>query len=82
MVKKRDYSWRVHTSVTKDGITFEVKTLQHKHSCSGVNKSGNKHATKGWIADKIINDLRSEGDISTKKLQNKLEKKFGILIPY
>jgi MuDR family transposase len=32
--KKRDCSWRVHASVTEDGITFEVKTLQPKHSCN------------------------------------------------
>jgi MuDR family transposase len=58
---KKDCSWRIHASVVDDDVTFMVKTLQPKHSCSGVNKSGNKHATKGWIAYRIISDLRSEG---------------------
>jgi hypothetical protein len=54
-------SWRVHALLIDDGITLMVKILQPKHSCSGVNKSENKHASKGWIADRIVNDLRSEG---------------------
>jgi MuDR family transposase len=54
---KKDCSWRIHAYVVVDDVTFMVKTLQHKYSCSGVNKCGNKHATKGWIADRIISDL-------------------------
>ena len=79
---KKDCSWRVHASVVDDGVTLVVKTLQPKHMCSGVNKSGNKHATKGWIADRIIDDLRSEGDTPAKVLKRKLERKFGIKLPY
>jgi hypothetical protein len=45
--KREDCSWRVHALVTEDGITFDVKTLQLKYLCSRVNKSRNKHATKG-----------------------------------
>ena len=52
------------------------------HSCSGFNKSRNKHATRGWIVDRIVNDLRSEGDTPPKVLKRKLEKRFGIQIPY
>lgn len=34
-------SWRIHASVSKDGVTFEVRTTQSMHTCLGVNKRRN-----------------------------------------
>ena len=75
-------SWRIHATVAEDKVTFVVKTLQGKHTCYGINKCGNKHATQGWISDRIIDDLRKEGDITTKVLKQRLESKFGVSVPY
>nr|KAJ0203365.1 hypothetical protein LSAT_V11C500284930 [Lactuca sativa] len=34
--------WRIHASLTQDGVTFEVKKFIETHSCTRSNKSGNK----------------------------------------
>jgi MuDR family transposase len=51
-------SWRIHASTAEDNVTFIVRTMQQKHSCYEVYRRGNKHATKGWMADYVIGDLR------------------------
>lgn len=53
-------AWRIHAAVAEDGVTFVVRTMQSEHICSGEHKRGNKHATQGWIADRVINDLNEE----------------------
>jgi zinc finger SWIM domain-containing protein 3 len=58
---KQECIWRIHASVSQDDVTFIVKTMQPTHTCIGVNKRGNKHANEGWVADRVINYLRSEG---------------------
>jgi MuDR family transposase len=45
----RECNWRIHAAVAEDGVTFDVRIVQAKHTCCGVNRSGNKHANKGWI---------------------------------
>ena len=69
----RDCNWRIHAAVTEDGVTFVVRTLQEDHTCFRINRSGNKHANKAWIADRIIDDLRREGDLSAKELKRRVE---------
>jgi MuDR family transposase len=51
-------SWRIHASTAENNVTFIVRTMQQKHSCYEVYRRGNKHATKGWMADYVIGDLR------------------------
>ncbi|CAI9287559.1 unnamed protein product [Lactuca saligna] len=41
----KECKWRIHASLTQDGVTFEVKKFVEIHSCTRSNKSGNKHAT-------------------------------------
>ncbi|CAH1432571.1 unnamed protein product [Lactuca virosa] len=55
-----EFEWRIHASLTQDGVTFEVKEFVETHSCTRINKSGNKHATQGWIADVVTDKLKSE----------------------
>jgi MuDR family transposase len=78
----RDCNWRIHATIAEDGVTFIVRTLQAKHTCCGDNRSGNKHANKGWIVDIIVDDLRKEGDVSVKELKQRVETKFSISLPY
>jgi ribosomal protein S25 len=48
----------------------------------GVNRSSNKHANKGWIVDRIVDDLRKERDVSAKELKERVEIKFSISLSY
>ncbi|CAH1443875.1 unnamed protein product [Lactuca virosa] len=74
--------WRIHASLTQDGVTFEVKKFIETHSCTRSNKSGNKHATQGWIADVVTDKLKSEGDVSPADLKKWLMHTYNVEVPY
>ncbi|CAI9293844.1 unnamed protein product [Lactuca saligna] len=61
--------WRIHASLTKDEVTFEVKKFVETRSCTRSNKCGNKHATQGWIGDVLTDKLKSDGDVSPANLK-------------
>ncbi|KAL4554548.1 hypothetical protein LXL04_039380 [Taraxacum kok-saghyz] len=74
--------WRIHASLTQDGVTFDVNKFVETHSCTRSNKGGNKHATQGWIADVVTDKLKSEGDVSPVDLQKWLMQSYNVDIPY
>nr|KAJ0207509.1 hypothetical protein LSAT_V11C500261200 [Lactuca sativa]KAJ0207802.1 hypothetical protein LSAT_V11C500261320 [Lactuca sativa] len=74
--------WRIHASLTQDGVTFEVKKFVDTHSCTRSNKCGNKHATQGWIADVVTDKLKSEGDVSPADLKKWLMHSYNVEVPY
>nr|KAJ0184970.1 hypothetical protein LSAT_V11C900474590 [Lactuca sativa] len=74
--------WRIHASLTQDGVAFEVKKFVEIHSCTRSNKSGNKHATQGWIADVVTDKLKSEGDVSPADLKKWLMHTYNVEVPY
>nr|CAD1824900.1 unnamed protein product [Ananas comosus var. bracteatus] len=65
--------WRLHAS---------VKTMQGEHVCSSINKCGNKMASQAWICDRVVEWLRTEGDLSVKELQKRLRKNYNAEVPY
>nr|KAJ0199389.1 hypothetical protein LSAT_V11C600310450 [Lactuca sativa] len=73
---------RIHASLTQDDVTFEVKKFVETHSCTRSNKSGNKHATQGWIADVVTDKLKSEGDVSLADLKKWLMHTYNVEVPY
>ncbi|KAK1305905.1 hypothetical protein QJS10_CPA10g01385 [Acorus calamus] len=70
--------WRVHASTVFDKICFQIKTLMPKHTCSSVNKRGNNMATSSWIANKVVEWLRLEGDIPVSHIKKRLQRKYGL----
>ncbi|XP_052626966.1 uncharacterized protein LOC128133533 [Lactuca sativa] len=78
----KECKWRIHASVTQDGVTFEVKKFVETHSCTRSNKCGNKHATQGWIADVVTDKLKSEGDVSPADLKKWLMHSYNVEVPY
>ncbi|XP_038987745.1 uncharacterized protein LOC120103904 [Phoenix dactylifera] len=75
-------NWRLHASLLCDGHTFQVKKLKEPHTCSSINKCGNKMATQFWICDKIIGWLRKEGNLSPIELRRKLLQFHHLELPY
>ncbi|CAH1421024.1 unnamed protein product [Lactuca virosa] len=59
-----------------------VKKFIETHSCTRSNKSGNKHATQGWIADVVTDKLKSEGDVSPADLKKWLMHTYNVEVPY
>ncbi|XP_078158780.1 uncharacterized protein LOC144554295 [Carex rostrata] len=78
----RDCEWRIHASVLQDGVTFEVRRFIPKHSCTQSNKCSNKCATQGWVADVVVDKLKSDGDVSAAVLKKWLMRKYNVDVPY
>ncbi|CAI9276461.1 unnamed protein product [Lactuca saligna] len=78
----KNYKWRIHASLTQDAVTFEVKKCVETHSCIRSKKSGNKHATQGWIVDVVTDKLKSEGDVSPTDLKKWLMHTYNVEVPY
>ncbi|KAK1294012.1 hypothetical protein QJS10_CPA16g00605 [Acorus calamus] len=74
--------WRVHASHLQDGVTFQVKTMNAKHTCNHMKKVDIKMASSTWICDKILDNVKSNAKKSIADFQRDLEKKFNIKVPY
>nr|KAJ0226743.1 hypothetical protein LSAT_V11C100045490 [Lactuca sativa] len=61
---------------------YMVKKFIETHSCTQSNKSGNKHATQGWIADVVTDKLKSEGDVSPTDLKKWLMHTYNVEVQY
>ncbi|KAL4587087.1 hypothetical protein LXL04_011737 [Taraxacum kok-saghyz] len=77
-----DCGWRIYASIMQDGITFEVRKIVEGHTCTRSNKGGNKRATQGWIANIIVDKLRSDGDVCPGELRKWIMKTYNVEIPY
>ncbi|KAI3795072.1 hypothetical protein L1987_37716 [Smallanthus sonchifolius] len=75
-------NWRIHASITQDGVTFEVKTFVETHSCTRSNKGGNKLATQGWVASVVTDKLKSDGDVSVTDLRKWVMKNYSVDVSY
>ncbi|KAK1303655.1 hypothetical protein QJS10_CPB11g01873 [Acorus calamus] len=80
--KKRKCIWRIHASVLRDGVTFEVKTLKDEHTCTSVNKVGNEMATSGWLSNKIVPMLQKTPEIGPSRLRIEIQEKYNLTLPY
>ncbi|PWA76685.1 transposase, MuDR, MULE transposase domain protein [Artemisia annua] len=67
--------WRIHASLLEDKVTFEVRKLVEKHTCTRSNMGGNKHATQAWIASVVSDKLKSDGNVTVGELRKWLMKK-------
>ncbi|XP_020108011.1 uncharacterized protein LOC109723913 isoform X2 [Ananas comosus] len=74
--------WRLHASVLQDKTTFEVKTLKNEHECPSVNRCGNKMASQFWVCDRVVDWLKTEGEISVPDLQKRLLRTYNVDVPY
>ncbi|PWA82218.1 transposase, MuDR [Artemisia annua] len=61
--------WRIHASLMEDKVTFQVRKLVEKHTCTRSNMGGNKHATQAWIASVVTDKLKSDGNVTVGELR-------------
>jgi hypothetical protein len=61
---------------------LQVKSISEHHTCASTSKVLGKEATKGWIANKASEILKSNPTIGAKKLQVQLEQQYPINMSY
>nr|GFC36144.1 transposase, MuDR [Tanacetum cinerariifolium] len=63
-------------------LMMNVKKFVKTHSCTRSNKYGNKRATQGWIANVIVDKLKSDGDMFATEIMKWLMKTYNVDVPY
>jgi hypothetical protein len=61
---------------------FQVVSISEGHTCASTSKVRGKEATKGWIADRAKDILKSKPGLGAKKLQEHLEHQFPVKMSY
>ncbi|KAK1280248.1 hypothetical protein QJS04_geneDACA014933 [Acorus gramineus] len=75
-------TWRIHSSILQDGVTFKVKTFNENHTCPSINKVGNEMATSSWTRKKIVPILHTTPELGPSKLRIEIQNKYNIKLPY
>ncbi|CAN6249838.1 unnamed protein product [Urochloa humidicola] len=79
----KNCKWRIHASLLQDGMTWQIKKLQPKHTCASTSKlKHNSMATNAWVRDRVIDVLREEPTTGAAFLKKELEKKYNIQLSY
>ncbi|XP_021717631.1 uncharacterized protein LOC110685408 [Chenopodium quinoa] len=71
-------SWKIHSSRIPDGVTWDIKTIKNpEHTCGGLDER-NPLVTVKWAAEKLLEDIRADNDISGKTLNDLLFSRYGV----
>ena len=63
-------------------LFFQVKTSGPKHTCGSFNNCGETMAPNKWVAERVVDLLREDPEMTPKELQDRLKKKYSIEVPY
>ncbi|XP_052158155.1 uncharacterized protein LOC127775884 [Oryza glaberrima] len=74
--------WCFFASTSPKYIGCKVKTSGPKHTCGSFNKCGETMVTTKWVADRVVDLLRDNPSRGAKDLQEELNRKHQIDIPY
>ncbi|WVZ81087.1 hypothetical protein U9M48_028508 [Paspalum notatum var. saurae] len=81
--KNKPCGWRIHASQLQDGLTWQIKKLHNKHTCSSTAKlDQNSMAANAWVRDRVIDTLREKPTTGAGALKAELEKKYNIKLSY
>ncbi|XP_021761407.1 uncharacterized protein LOC110726260 [Chenopodium quinoa] len=70
--------WRIHSSRLPDGVTWAIKNIKNpEHTCGGLDER-NPLVTVKWAAEKLLEDIRENNDISGKTLNDLLFSRYGV----
>lgn len=65
-------TWRIHASPFRGTPTFQIKTLEGKHTC-GWNYS-NKQATSKYLGKKFVDEVSDDPSISIASFKKKIRR--------
>lgn len=72
--------WRIHASRLADGRTWAIKKIDPNfHRCRGL-ETNNPICNVKWAAKKLMEDIRSNPEISGNELNGILYKRYGLLM--
>ncbi|KAL2899669.1 putative aarF domain-containing protein kinase 1 [Bienertia sinuspersici] len=58
--------WRLHASKLADDTTWAIKSIQNsEHTCMGLQVNNHMVNSK-WAAEKLMDDIRANNEITTK----------------
>ncbi|KAL2903517.1 Phosphoenolpyruvate carboxylase [Bienertia sinuspersici] len=71
-------NWRIHSSRLPDGKTWAIKSIKNpEHICRGLDDR-NPLVNISWTAEKLMDDIRANNDISGKTLNDYLWRRYGV----
>ena len=72
--------WRLHASRLPNGITWATKKIDNpKHTCRGLD-AHNSLVTVKWVANKLMEDIRANNNISRKTLNELMEARYSVTL--
>ncbi|XP_021741129.1 uncharacterized protein LOC110707405 [Chenopodium quinoa] len=72
------YEWRIHSSRLVHGVTWAIKSIKNfEHTCRGLDER-NPLVDVKWAAEKLMEDIRANNDISGKTLNELLWSRYGV----
>ncbi|XP_059443363.1 uncharacterized protein LOC132175432 [Corylus avellana] len=74
--KDSSCEYRVYGRQVKGEETFQVMSLNPKHSC--LRRYKNNIITSTWITDKLMGEFRTQPDLPIKALQEKVKDKWNV----
>ncbi|KAL2942222.1 FK506-binding protein 4 [Bienertia sinuspersici] len=70
--------WRLHSSRLPDGKTWAIKSIRNnEHTCHGLDNK-NPLVSVEWAAEKLMDDIRANNDISGNTLNDYLRQRYGV----
>ncbi|XP_021727825.1 uncharacterized protein LOC110694939 [Chenopodium quinoa] len=70
--------WRIHSSRLVDGVTWAIKSIKNfEHTCRGLDER-NPLVNVKWAAEKLMEDIRANNDISGKTLNELLWSRYVV----
>ncbi|KAL2921261.1 Protein FAR1-RELATED SEQUENCE 6, partial [Bienertia sinuspersici] len=70
--------WRLHSSRLPDGKKWAIKSIRNdEHTCHGLDNK-NPLVSVEWAAEKLMDDIRANNDISGNTLNDYLRQRYGV----
>ncbi|KAL2937069.1 Methionyl-tRNA formyltransferase [Bienertia sinuspersici] len=72
--------WRIHSSRLPDGRTWAIKSIKNaEHTCQGLDDK-NPLVSVEWAADKLMDDIKANNDITGPTLNDILMNRYGVVM--
>ncbi|KAL2924915.1 Methionyl-tRNA formyltransferase [Bienertia sinuspersici] len=72
--------WRIHSSRLPDGRTWAIKSIKNaEHTCQGLDDK-NPLVSVEWAADKLMDDIKANNDITGPTLNDILRNRYGVVM--
>ncbi|KAL2942636.1 hypothetical protein RDABS01_030986 [Bienertia sinuspersici] len=79
-IDKQHFQQRIHSSRLPDGRTWAIKSIKNaEHTCQGLDDK-NPLVSVEWAADKLMDDIKANNDITGPTLNDILRNRYGVVM--